>query len=130
MKFIQYNLSGEVVEENEFTMTSFKANPIGQKVRITTNAGKVYVGFWDTIISGQLLPKQIKISRYDLDNLTGKLKTSKNITDFVPINEISKIEAILHSNPCWGTRPTNKFAFFKPIRIDQKIAFFKKRSKK
>ncbi len=45
---------------------------------------------------------------------------------YVPVKKIVKVEAILHSNPRWGTRVTNKFAFVKPVKIDpERNSFFK-----
>jgi hypothetical protein len=46
MKFIQYNLSGKIVEQYSCDFDQLKANPIGEKVRITTDDGKGYIGFW------------------------------------------------------------------------------------
>ena len=50
MKFIQYNLSGKIVEQYSCDFDQLKANPIGEKVRITTDDGKIYIGFWDTFL--------------------------------------------------------------------------------
>lgn len=126
MKFIQYNLAGEVVDQYSTDVKHLKANPVGEKVRITMNDGKKYVGFWDTFIENHKLPDKIKVSRYDLDEKTGKLRSAKDIADYVPIKKIAKVEAILHSNPRWGTRATNKFVFSKPVKIDpERDPFFK-----
>ncbi|WP_242360822.1 hypothetical protein [Limosilactobacillus antri] len=117
MKFIQYNLTGAVVEEYSSDISKWSAYPLGEKVRITTNTGKEYVGFWNTFIMDHQLPTEIKVGRYDLDEETGKLRSNKDIADYVPLKEIAKVEAVLHSNPRWGTRATNKFAFAKPVKL-------------
>ncbi|WP_295730763.1 hypothetical protein [uncultured Limosilactobacillus sp.] len=131
MKFIQYNLTGKVVEQYLTDVKHLKANPVAEKVRITMNSGKKYVGFWDTFIENHKLPDKIKVSRYDLDEETGKLRSNKDIADYVPVKRITKIEAILYSNPRWGTRATNKFVFAKPVKFDSdKDPFFKNWSKK
>lgn len=106
--FIQYNLSGKIVEQYSCDFDQLKANPIGEKVRITTDDGKIYIGFWDTFL-GQGTVQTAEISRYDLDEKTSNLRSSNSIVTFIPISRITKLEAILHSNPRWGTRPTNKF---------------------
>ncbi|TSO26720.1 hypothetical protein [Lactobacillus sp. LL6] len=116
IKFIQYSLSGKIIKEAEFLIDLFKENPIGEKVRITLINNKQYIGFWDTLIEDQLLPEKIKVSCYDLDEVTGSLKSSKNITSYVPVNRIFKIEVILHSNPRWGVPITNKFIFIKSLK--------------
>lgn len=51
------------------------------------------------------LRAEIKVGRYDLDEETGKLRSDKEIADYVPIKEITKLEAI---SPRCGTRSTNK----------------------
>lgn len=122
--FIQYNLSGKIVEQYSCDFDQLKANPIGEKVRITTDDGKIYIGFWDTFL-GQGTVQTAEISRYDLDEKTSNLRSSNSIVTFIPINRITKLEAILHSNPRWGTRPTNKFEFSKPVKIDSKQDPFK-----
>lgn len=131
MKFIQYNLTGAVVEEYSTDIRQWTAYPLGEKVRITTNTGEEYVGFWNTFIMDHQLPTEIKVGRYDLDEETGKLRSNKDIADYVPLKKIVKVEAILHSNPRWGTRATNKFVFAKPVKIDPEISsFFKNWSHK
>ena len=50
MKFIQYNLAGKVVEQYSCDFDQLKANPIGEKVRVTMDNGKICVGFWDTFL--------------------------------------------------------------------------------
>lgn len=124
MKFIQYNLSGKIVEKYSCDFDQLKANPIGEKVRITTDDGKGYIGFWDTFLE-QGTVQIVEISQYDLDERTSKLRSSNGIVAFVPTNRITKLETILHSNPRWGTRPSNKFEFSKPVKIDLKQDLFK-----
>lgn len=73
MKFVQYNLSGKVVEQYSCDFDQLKANPIGEKVgekvRVTMDDGKISVGFWDTFL-GQGKVQIAEISRYDLDEKT------------------------------------------------------------
>ena len=121
MKFIQYNLTGDVVEEYSTDISKWSAYPLGEKVRITTITGKEYVVFWNTFIMDHQLPTEIKV---DLDEETGELRSNKDIADYVPVKEIAKVEAILHSNPRWGTRATNEFVFAKPVKIDPEISSF------
>lgn len=124
MKFIQYNLAGKVVEQYSCDFDQLKANPIGEKVRVTMDNGKICVGFWDTF-HGQGKVQTAEISQYDLDEKTSKLRSFNSIVTFVPTSRIVKPEAILHSNPCWGTGPTNKFEFSKPVKIDPELDPFK-----
>ena len=111
MKFIQYNLVGKVVKKYSTDVSQWETYPLGEKVRITTKLGKEYIGFWNTFIMNNQLPAEIKVVRYDFDEETGKLRSDKEFVDYVPIKEITKLEAILHSSPRWGTRATNKFVF-------------------
>lgn len=101
MKFIQYNLAGKVVEQYSCDFDQLKANPIGEKVRVTMDNGKICVGFWDTF-HGQGKVQTAEISQYDLDEKTSKLRSFNSIVTFVPTSRIVKLEAILHSNPRWG----------------------------
>ncbi|WP_235972086.1 hypothetical protein [Limosilactobacillus urinaemulieris] len=96
MKFIQYNLAGKVVKQYSADVSQWEAYPLGEKVRITTNDGKEYVGFWNTFIMNHQLPTEIKISSYDLDEETGKLRSANDIEAYVPVKKIVKVEAILH----------------------------------
>ncbi|AVK62207.1 hypothetical protein C5Z25_10660 [Lactobacillus sp. CBA3605] len=117
MKFIQYNLSGKIVEQYSCDFDQLTDNPIGEKVKVTMDDGKMYIGFFDTFI-GQGIIQAVEISQYDLDEETSKLRSFNSIVTFVPTNRITKLEAILHSNPRWGIRPTNKFEFSKPVKIE------------
>lgn len=86
--------------------------------------GKICVGFWDTFL-GQGKVQTAEISQYDLDEKTSKLRSFNSIVTFFPTSRIAKLEAILHSNPRWGTGPTNKFEFSKPVKIDSELDPFK-----
>lgn len=108
MKFIQYGLSREIIEQYSCDFNQIKDNPISEKVRVTMNDGKVYIGFWDTFL-GQSAVQTAELSQYDLDEETSELRSSNSLITFIPASRIAKIEAISHSNPRWGTRPTNKF---------------------
>ncbi|WP_416353267.1 hypothetical protein ACNAN0_10725 [Agrilactobacillus fermenti] len=90
---------------------------MGEKVRITMNDGNVYVGFWDAPFENHSA-KTAELVRYDLDENNSKLRSFNNVSIFIPIQNIVKIEAILHSNPRWGTRPTNKFVFAELVKIN------------
>ena len=72
MKFIQYNLSGKIVEQYSCDFDRLKANPIDEKVRITTDDGKIYIGFLDTFL-GKNTVQTAEISKYDLDERTSNL---------------------------------------------------------
>lgn len=106
MKLIVYKLSGEIDYEGEFIINR---TPLGQKVRVTTSDGEVYIGFWNTPALHGELPDVIEVLQYDLDESTAKLRSYNDTIDSVPLDKIVKIEAILYSNPRWGVRPTNKF---------------------
>ena len=94
MKFVQYNLSGKVVEQYSCDFDQLKANPIGEKVRATMDDGKIYTGFWDSFL-GQGKIQTAEISRYDLDEKTSKLRSLNSIVTFVPTSRIAKLEVIL-----------------------------------
>ncbi|WP_300956083.1 MULTISPECIES: hypothetical protein [Lactobacillus] len=124
MKFIQYDLSGEIIEQYSCDFNQLKVNPISEKVRVTMNDGKVYIGFWNTFL-GQSKVQIAEISQYDLDEEASELRSSNSLVTFIPTNRIAEIEAILHSNPRWGTRPTNKFEFAKPVNMNLISQLFK-----
>lgn len=111
MKYIQYSLFGEVRDKQDYSIDRFLTNPIGEKVRVTLVNGTESIGFWDTYVENNKLPEKIKISRYDLNEEKGKLRSSKSIEEQILTKDIVKVEAILHSNPRWGVPPTNKFKF-------------------
>ena len=117
-----YSLSGGLVKRAEVTADSF------EKVRVTTADGTVVEGFWDTAISTQGLPAKVKIGRYDLDEATGTLQSGREIFTFIQSAKIVKIEAILHSNPRWGGKVTNRFEFSEPVRLKVKPDLFKSNS--
>ena len=61
MEFVQYNLSGKVVEQYLCDFDQLEANPLGEKVRVTMDDGKVYTGFWNSYLGqGKLGPLSIK----------------------------------------------------------------------
>lgn len=78
--------------------------PLGQKVRITMNDQKEYVGFWSEPFE-PFSVKTITLIQYNLDESTGKLRKldfDGDITISIPVDGIAKIEAILYSSPRWG----------------------------
>lgn len=86
MKFIQYDLSGEIIEQYSCDFNQIKDNPISEKVRVTMNDGEVYIGFWDTFLGQSAVQ-------------TAELRSSNSLVTFIPASRIAKIEAISHSNP-------------------------------
>lgn len=129
MKFIQYSLTGEVIEQYSCDFDQLNTHPVGKKVKVTMNDGKTYVGFWN-VWQGQKVVEVAEINKYDLDESTAKLRSNNVLTTFVPTSKISQIEAIVHSNPRWGIRPSNKFEFQEPVKIDTNAAFFKNWSRR
>ena len=123
-----YSLSGGLVKRAEVTADSFDFNLLGEKVRVKTADGTEVEGFWDTAISTQGLPAKVKIGRYDLDEATGTLQSGREIFTFIQSAKIVKIEAILHSNPRWGGKVTNRFEFSEPVRLKVKPDLFKSNS--
>lgn len=128
MKFIQYSLVGKVIRQcYTNSISEFSSYPLGQKVRVTTSDRKEYVGFWSAPYNPAVV-KTVELLRYNLDEGTGMLRSHDLNGDtiiFVPVAPIVKIEAIMHSNPRWGTRPTNKFEFAKTVKFDPKTDPFK-----
>lgn len=62
VKFIQYDLSGEIIEQYSCDFNQIKDNPISEKVRVTMNDGEVYIGFWDTFL-GQSAVQTAELSQ-------------------------------------------------------------------
>ncbi|MCT3602015.1 hypothetical protein EFS28_03950 [Lactobacillus acidophilus] len=63
-----------------------------------------------------------------MDFKTGHLRSSNMVTIFMPLDIITKIEAILYSNPRWGLPPFNEFLFSSEIK--QKINDCRKKYRK
>lgn len=122
MEFIQYDQVGKIVKRCICEFNQLKHSPLGQKVRVTLNDEKQYIGFWDTF--SRLDAKIAKINKYDLDEGTNELRSGNRVVTFIQINRISQLEAILYSNPRWGVAPHNKFTFSKSARRDFKSDFF------
>lgn len=114
----KYRLSGKVIESrfidlDEITKRDY--SNLGQKVRITTKDGKAYAGFADEPYhTGR--GKSLTLMCYDIDYEKHKLRSSNMTITFIPLDIVVKIEAILYSNPRWGTGLTNKFEFSKPVK--------------
>lgn len=110
MEYIQYSLAGRITEQFSCDFNQLISYPIGEKVRVTTNDDKVCGGFWVTFFE-QSVVRTVEVIQYDLDEETAELRSPNDLVTFIPANRIAKIEAISHSNPRWGVRPTNKFKF-------------------
>lgn len=50
MEFIQYNQAGKIAKRCICELNQLKCPPLGQKVRVTLNDEKQYIGFWDTFL--------------------------------------------------------------------------------
>lgn len=114
--------SGKIVKRCICEFNQLKHSPLGQKVRVTLNDEKQYIGFWDTF--SRLDAKIAEINKYDLDEGTNELRSGNRVVTFIQINRISQLEVILYSNPRWGVAPNNKFTFSKSARKDFKLDFF------
>ena len=123
MEFIQYDQAGKIVKRRICEFNQLKHPPLGQKVRVTLNDEKQYIGFGDTF--SRLDAKIAEINKYDLDEGTNELRSGNRVVTFMLINRISQLEVILYSNPHWGVAPTNKFTFSKSARRNFKSDFFK-----
>lgn len=90
-----YNLKGEFVKEEELTRKHID-HVNGMKIRCTVKDGVTVIGFCRVaqILTGEFL----EISR-SFDSHSGFGDVQK-----IHWTEIEKIEAILYSNPRWGTR--------------------------
>lgn len=97
MEFIQYNQAGRIAKRCICELNQLKRSPLGYKVRVTLNDKKQYIGFWDTFLG--LDTKIVEISKYDLDENTGELRSGNSLVTFIPANKIFRLEAILYSNP-------------------------------
>ncbi|WP_196029984.1 hypothetical protein [Longicatena caecimuris] len=129
-EIVYYTLSGEIKNKEKLTVDSIvKCN--GMKVRCWLNDNSQKVGFMDAF------------RIHDENNYDGIIKDYINICTFdnldenknqligydnskydqtcikVDIEDIEKIEAILHSNPRWGTRLTNEFKFNKRVKSNR-----------
>lgn len=126
--FTRYKLSGEVVESRFIDLNEIqKYSILGQKARITTKDGKVCEGFADEpYLTGK--GNSLTLKWYDMDFKTGHLRSSNMVTIFIPLDIITKIEAILYSNPRWGLPPFNEFLFSSEIK--QKINDCRKKYRK
>lgn len=71
------------------------------------------------------MPEKVKITRYDIDEITTELVSNNAVTDLVSTKFITRVEAILYSNPRWGTPATNKFTFARSVKTEPKSDLFK-----
>lgn len=123
-KIILYKLNGDKNKILELTLENIK-NINGMKVKCHLKDNTDKVGFADVYRTNDKdgfdneIHDYINLWTYDLlDEETHKLVGTDNnrynqTTIKIFIDDIVEIEAILHSNPRWGTMLTNKFCFFK-----------------
>ena len=121
-EIIFYNLHGEIKNREQLNHHSIaKCN--GMKIKCWLKDESQKVGFADVFRIhdnneyNEMIKDYINLCTYDhLDEernqLVGDDDSKYNQTYIkIAIDDIEKIEAILHSNPRWGTRLTNKFQF-------------------
>lgn len=122
-EIIYYNLRGQI-ENRELLINDNIAECNGMKIRCWLKDNSQKVGFADVFrIHDEneydgMIKDYINLCIFDhldedTNQLTGCDNSKYNQTYMkVYIEDIEKIEAILHSNPRWGTKLTNKFIFF------------------
>lgn len=115
-----YNKDGTLEIQQNLTRDNIK-NTLGMMIRCVLNNGAVFEGYSDPL-------KQYEKDAFDgsvhesiylwtwehLDEethkLTGDINTKYDqIYTPVTVDDIVRIDAILHSNPRWGGMPTNRF---------------------
>lgn len=94
--------SGKNCQKMYCEFNQLKHSPLGQKVRVTLNDEKQYIGFWDTFSIPDA--KIAETNKYDLDEGTNELRSGDKVVTFTLINKIFRLEVILYSNPRWGSR--------------------------
>ena len=121
-KIILYQLDGQIKSEEELTKENLKHINC-MMTKCTMIKGTEEVGFADPTgiydkekYDGKI-HEYIYLSTWDnLNEKTGRLEGDDNEKynqTFRPvkIDDIKKVEAIIHSNPRWGAKLTNKFEF-------------------
>lgn len=115
-EFIRYDLRGNIKLKTKLDLTQHSCH--GQKTRITTKDGHQYIGYMDyngPFQPGTIAPAEthavFALNRFDIDPLTKNVRSYNFTTIFVPLTLITKVEAILYSNPRWGRYPNNDFSF-------------------
>lgn len=121
-EIIFYKLNGTVKKETALTEENL-ALCDGMKLKCCLKNGNEVVGFADVYRAYDGSEFDCKVHDYiylwTFDNLdeeqhkltgTGDQKYDQTFNK-VSIDDIIKIEAILYSNPRWGTKLTNKFCF-------------------
>lgn len=121
-KIVFYERNGEVNRIVDLNADNLKQCN-GMKLKCYLNDNSEVVGYADIFRSNNKNQFANEINKYiylwtfdnldeELHQLVGEEENKFNQTfRQVAINDISKIEAILYSNPRWGTRLTNKFEF-------------------
>ena len=119
-KIIFYELNGEINKVEELNNENLK-DINGMMTRCILKDGNKKVGYADTLRTREKDSTDNKIYDYillwtwsNLDEknniLIGDENSKYNQTfNKVNIDEIIKVEAILHSNPRWGGKLTNEF---------------------
>lgn len=122
-RIIFYKLNGQMKAEEVLTKENLE-HINGMMTRCTMANGTEEIGFADPtgICNKEIYDGKINEHIYlwtwdNLDEKTGKLignddKKCNQTFKAVKIDDIEKIEAIIHSNPRWGGKLTNKFEFY------------------
>lgn len=122
-KIIFYKLNGIVKNMLDLTEENLKQCN-GMKLKCYLNDNSEVVGFADVFRTHNKDEFDNEVHDYiylctfdNLDEETHQLvgeddKRYNQTFKKVNIEDILKVEAILHSNPRWGTRLTNKFEFY------------------
>lgn len=122
-RIIFYKLNGQMKAEEVLTKENLE-HINGMMTRCTMANGTEEIGFADPtgICNKEIYDGKINEHIYlwtwdNLDENTGKLignddEKYNQTFKAVKIDDIEKIEAIIHSNPRWGGKLTNKFEFY------------------
>lgn len=115
-EIIFYKLNGTIKSTTVLTKETL-TQCHGMKVKCHLKDGTAAVGFADVYGTNNAVHDSVYLRTYDhLDEARHELigpddtKYDQTFHD-VPLCDITKIEAILHSNPRWGTMLTNEFSF-------------------
>lgn len=108
VKLIVYSLSGKIMESQLIEPQSIEKKTLGERVRITLNDEKIYEGLTDNTF-GSKTEKKLVLFQYDIDEEYNKLRSSKVINIYIPLEKIAQVEAIKFSNLRWGSPLTNRF---------------------
>jgi len=122
MRIIYYKLDG-TVDHTEKLIDENLGHILGMKSKFTYTDGNEIIGYAscnENYYKNGQKEYMPYIEVWTLENFNEDKPNDlyNQVFTKVDMDNVVKIESILHSNPRWGTTPSNKFEFTKPKRFE------------